>query len=65
MLSTLVSKDCVDTKKNKKQIEKDQPYFIDPAEDQKSRSDSFHSQTRDNKNEANNNTLGSLTKKFV
>lgn len=38
---------------------------MDAAEDEKSRSESFHSQTKDNKTDGNNNTLGSLTKKFV
>jgi hypothetical protein len=64
-MSTLLSKDSTNAKKTRKQIEKDQPSIIDPAEDEKSRSESFHSQTRDNKADGNNNTLGSLTKKFV
>jgi len=64
-MSTLLSKDSADAKNSKKRREKDQPYIKDSAEGEKSRSDSFHSQSRDNKNDANNNTLGSLTKKFV
>ena len=57
-MSTLLSKDSSDAKKTRKQIEKDQPYILDPAEGEKSRSESFHSQTKDNKNDGNNNTLG-------